>query len=329
MHNSDITVGASVSFGYTLMNATGTPDSFTLCNYRIEKTDGFNVTLPTIQQCINFASKESGYPTYLEESLSRFIREQAGNAKGTARSQAIEGALRNHRILPILSDPTKKDTSGDGISDFDSPKPLVHFRGPIAWDVWGSIDGAEWMRKRGITEMVFLGEHDAFFAGNPFGGHASIIMFIVPWHSLNNSELFNRGTNSEESTVWGNIRYATIGGSSADSLPFTYLHGIVNSKKDVELDRKTSMKLIHYDIGMVNKLIQSNDYFNVYHRYELLYDIIGGVIFEFPLLGIHVQGYNSNSYARSILRANGLNPRPHGNLPGWYTTIDESYFWYN
>ncbi|MCL2019436.1 MAG: cellulose binding domain-containing protein [Oscillospiraceae bacterium] len=47
MHNSDIPVGASVSFGYTLMNVTGTPDSFTLCNYRVEKEDGYTVSLTT------------------------------------------------------------------------------------------------------------------------------------------------------------------------------------------------------------------------------------------------------------------------------------------
>ncbi|MCL2020174.1 MAG: cellulose binding domain-containing protein, partial [Oscillospiraceae bacterium] len=47
MHNSDIPVGASVSFGYTLMGVTGTPDSFTLCNYRVEKEDGYTVSLTT------------------------------------------------------------------------------------------------------------------------------------------------------------------------------------------------------------------------------------------------------------------------------------------
>ena len=45
MHNSDIAVGASVSFGYTLTNATGIPDSFALCNYRVEKESGYTVDM--------------------------------------------------------------------------------------------------------------------------------------------------------------------------------------------------------------------------------------------------------------------------------------------
>jgi hypothetical protein len=48
MHNSDIAVGGSVTFGYTLTNVTGTPDSFALCNYRVEKESGYTVTLTTM-----------------------------------------------------------------------------------------------------------------------------------------------------------------------------------------------------------------------------------------------------------------------------------------
>jgi hypothetical protein len=45
MHNSDIAVGGSVTFSYTLMGVTGTPDSFALCNYRVQKENGYTVTL--------------------------------------------------------------------------------------------------------------------------------------------------------------------------------------------------------------------------------------------------------------------------------------------
>lgn len=42
-YNSDIDVGTSVTFGYTLTNVIGTPNEFALCSYREEKTDGFVV----------------------------------------------------------------------------------------------------------------------------------------------------------------------------------------------------------------------------------------------------------------------------------------------
>jgi hypothetical protein len=47
-YNSDIAVGASVSFGYTLLNVTGIPDGFSLCSYRAEKKTGYTVTLNTM-----------------------------------------------------------------------------------------------------------------------------------------------------------------------------------------------------------------------------------------------------------------------------------------
>jgi hypothetical protein len=47
MYNSDLAVGASVTFGYILTNATGTPSNFNLANYRVEKEDGFSVNFNT------------------------------------------------------------------------------------------------------------------------------------------------------------------------------------------------------------------------------------------------------------------------------------------
>jgi|GEM_PF-5524197 len=39
-----------------------------------------------------------------------------------------------------------------------------------------------------------------------------------------------------------------------------------------------------------------------------------------------VQGYNSNSFARGLLNANGIYSVPIGDLPGWNTIIESSYF---
>ncbi len=44
-YNSDIDVGASISFGYTLTNANGVPNEFLLCSEQVEKQDGYTVDL--------------------------------------------------------------------------------------------------------------------------------------------------------------------------------------------------------------------------------------------------------------------------------------------
>jgi len=172
-------------------------------------------------------------------------------------------------------------------------------------------------------EMVFLGEHGAFVptSWNPFG-HASVIIFIPPHHSLYNAPIFSR----EGGTRWGNVRYATIGGTSDGTAPF--LSGTTSSEKDRNLAIKTSMQLIHSGSGMALSLFAANTHFNAHNNRGFLYHVAGGRarISIVPGHLISVQGYNSNSYARSLLNAVGLSPTPVGSLPGWNTRIGTSYF---
>lgn len=50
MYNSDIAVGQSVTFGYTLTNATGEIPVFSLCTFRSAKQNGYDVSLDVISE---------------------------------------------------------------------------------------------------------------------------------------------------------------------------------------------------------------------------------------------------------------------------------------
>ncbi|MBD5104150.1 MAG: hypothetical protein HDT47_04705 [Ruminococcaceae bacterium] len=69
-----------------------------------------NIMLPTIEQCMRFVEC-----SYVEEGLERFQSDYGINF-----GAAIAGA----RVLPILSDPTRIDSDGDGIDDLIDPRKL-------------------------------------------------------------------------------------------------------------------------------------------------------------------------------------------------------------
>ncbi len=72
--------------------------------------DEGNVILPTIMDCLEFTEL-----AYVEEGLKRFEQELGAN---------FGYAIHGKRVLPILSDPTRADSDGDGIVDKYDPNPL-------------------------------------------------------------------------------------------------------------------------------------------------------------------------------------------------------------
>ena len=173
-------------------------------------------------------------------------------------------------------------------------------------------------------EIIFLGQHGAFVPEdyNPFS-HASAIIFISLGHTLYNDSRFN------EETLWGIVRYATIGGTSRWTVPF--LNGSINEESDRKLEIKTSMQWLHTGVGKAQELFESFSYFKKHHCSKFLYHPTGAPI-RIPLLPLHIpdpiiaQGYNSNSYARGLLNSVGLNPKPKGILPGWQVKIKPGFF---
>lgn len=80
---------------------------------KITLNDDCTITLPTIQECINYTDK-----SYAEEGLTRFKSEQwVSGIDSTAFDRYLNYILNNTYILPIHSDPTKADSDGDGLDD--------------------------------------------------------------------------------------------------------------------------------------------------------------------------------------------------------------------
>jgi hypothetical protein len=284
--------------------------------------------IPTIQDCLDHVGALRGYPDYIVNAFEAERRKYGNMAK-------------HFPVLLIHSDPTEKYTTNDGLSDFDSPKPLRYFSGPIGWDVWGAIDGEEWMRIRGINEMVFLGEHLAFDDWrNPLTWpfipieynkqHTSVIIFIAPGHELYNDERFE----SSNRILWENTLYATIGGTASIFNP--YLQGTTKSPTDRDLDTKTSMQFVRphtlwSDVkpsNVAKDLFDSSSHFTSFHGLSFPYSaaIINNLIVLYPGSFFAGTGYNSNSFTRSLLNANGIFIRPQGSAPGWDIVIERSYF---
>lgn len=73
--------------------------------------DDGNAVLPTIMDCLEFTEL-----AYVKEGLKRFEQELGAN---------FGVAIRGKRVLPVISDPTRADSDGDGIVDKYDPNPLM------------------------------------------------------------------------------------------------------------------------------------------------------------------------------------------------------------
>lgn len=73
--------------------------------------DDGNAVLPTIMDCLEFTEL-----TYVEEGLKRFEQQLGAN---------FGAAICGKRVLPVISDPTRADSDGDGIVDKYDLNPLM------------------------------------------------------------------------------------------------------------------------------------------------------------------------------------------------------------
>lgn len=70
-----------------------------------------NAKLPTIKECMDFTGL-----SYVEKGLERYKQTLGIN---------FDVAIYSVRVLPIISDPTRADSDGDGIVDKYDPNPLI------------------------------------------------------------------------------------------------------------------------------------------------------------------------------------------------------------
>lgn len=83
-------------------------------------SDG-SVLLPTIEECMKFAEKP-----YAEQGLAKFREDHwVSGMPSSAFEQYIAYVVRSTYVLPIFTDPTSKDSDGDGFEDLVDISPLM------------------------------------------------------------------------------------------------------------------------------------------------------------------------------------------------------------
>lgn len=122
-------------------------------------SDG-SVLLPTIEECIKFAEKP-----YAEDGLARFrAAHWVSGMPSSAFEQYFTYVLRSTRVLPIFTDPTSKDSDGDGLLDWvknSSNKDQIKDPYPLSYNSFFNFGSDEYII--GLLERlgnVNLSEYD-------------------------------------------------------------------------------------------------------------------------------------------------------------------------
>lgn len=106
-------------------------------------SDG-SVVLPTIEECINFAEKP-----YAEDGLARFrTNNSIPGMPSSSFEQYFAYILRSTYVLPIFSDPTKKDSDGDDLLDWvigSGDKDHIKDPYPLSYNHFINLGSGEYM----------------------------------------------------------------------------------------------------------------------------------------------------------------------------------------
>jgi hypothetical protein len=302
--------------------------------------------LPTLRQVSEMLSSDFDYGIEMTVNIMRY-------------DFNYFDPMNDVKILPIRSDPTNEDTDGDGlrdcielrlidgsyysnpltsdsdgdrINDFNDPQPMIPNRGSVGWDVWESIDGAEFMRIRNINEMIFTGAHHSF--NSPFM-HTSVIMFVSPNSTFYDMRDYRySGFRENPNTVWGDIRYATLSAGNHRWLRFfngefgLVLESSINREADVDLSTKSEMIYMgrEYRSSAIFKLFDCERYY----RYSEYYKKVNYAFF--PNSSPHPEGtFNSNSFVHGLYIAAEIKTSAtpsywYITLPGWIKPLPSYMF---
>lgn len=221
--------------------------------------------------------------------------------------------------LPILSDPTKKDSDGDGINDFSDPQLMIKNElGNLNWNVWSGINIEEYMRKRNITEIVFKGVQQVLVTDNY---HTSVIIIASPESSYYDNKHFTQ-SGDDYSENWSNIKYVTLGVGQSWLLFGDPLTCDYNRDRDVMLDIKVHMINLTTspEVNLfIDDLLKYHEYF-----YELEKDSKP----SYDLFPENENEQNSNSYAVGLLRVSHIDDlgTPPYEVPGYEYPLAKKYF---
>lgn len=122
----------------------GKPDWHEVDNEHIGFNSDGSVILPTIEECINFADKP-----YAENGLSRFRSDHwVSGMPSSTFEQYFSNVLSSTYVLPIFSDPTNKDSDGDGLLDWvigSGDKDHIEDPYPLSYNHFFNFGSGEYM----------------------------------------------------------------------------------------------------------------------------------------------------------------------------------------
>lgn len=218
------------------------------------------------------------------------------------------------------SNPSSKDSDKDGIDDFNDPQPLVPNKSKdIDWNVWASVDSRDYMERRKINEMIFIGVQRVLKSKSY---HSSVIIFASPSSDYYFKEEFMNSVADYWSNGWNNIRYVTLGAGQKSLLSGDPLTAGYNRERDLMLDIKVQMKNLTTSADVnnrINELIKNHqNYLDIQEKSGPSYDL-------YPKNG---DEQNSNSYAAGLLIASNIDDlgKPEYNVPGYQYPLKKSYF---
>jgi len=168
------------------------------------------------------------------------------------------------------------------------------------------------------TEMIFLGVHEVVIGIGTGNYHTSTIIFASKKSNYYDTEEF-----AKNGTLWGDVRYATIGAGPGTSAS-NKLQSDVNREKDVELHTKVEMRWLYSGTAYTQALFYAEAHYRTEYN-NLNYDFLPNA----DKTSGYGKGYNSNSFTVGLLKAVGLNPGALAyKVPGWDKPVPSEYFGY-
>ena len=259
-YNADIAAGANVSFGYTLMGVTGTPDNFTLASRRVPKPNGFTAVLSLMN---NWGTGFTGVITLTNTSGSPIMAWELGFDANfvithTENFSIIENTSGHYKIAGTYNGNISAGSSVTLQFNADSMlNPEISSISLTEMAVMGASGGYVPWLPEGLNNLAAFGFYDQFENS-----------FILEWAYLDNSGDFEiyaveNETESLIATVNGEKTYTVPVNGETDEYVFIvkkHLGDGVNNGSESDTDNNITL--------VSNEVIMR---LNEYGSYEFLF----------------------------------------------------------
>ncbi len=218
------------------------------------------------------------------------------------------------------SNPLSADSDKDGIGDFNDPQPLVFNKSKdIDWNVWASVDSSDYMERREINEIIFIGVQRVLKSKSY---HSSVLIFASPASDHYLKEKFVKKASDYWSDGWNDVRYVTLGAGPGWFLSGDPLTAGYNRERDVMLDIKVQM------INLTTAPMVNNQIDELIQHHQHFYSLLDDFRPSYDLYPENENEQNSNSYTAGLLIASNIDDlgKPEYNVPGYQYPLKKSYF---